>query len=298
MAGKLHKLKRKKLGSYPYFTVMLSITLALFVIGLFALLVMHASKLSEIIKDKFEVHAYLEKTLTPEQEDSVKTVIQEFPFVRRDDSEAAITYISKEEAARRFINETGEDFYTIIGDNPLRSSFAIRIEQQYADSVSLKKVKAHLTGVKGIYEVDYKESLINQINDNIKKIGFILIIFAAILLFTSILLINNTLKLALFSQRFLIRSMQLVGATKSFIQKPFLFRSMTQGLLSGLLASFSLFIILQYLYAKVSELKVLSDVSDMLLIFLALIFLGVVIGLFSSYRAVNKYLKLSLDELY
>lgn len=298
MPGKLHKPKRKKLGSYPYFTVILSISMALFVIGLFALLIMHANKLSHIIKDKFEVHAYLEKNLSSEQEDSIKTVISGFPFVRYEKDEASITYISKEEASRRFIDETGEDFYTIIGDNPLRSSFAIRIEQQYADSVSLKKVKAHLIGVRGIYEVDYKESLINQVNDNIKKIGFILILFAAILLVTSILLINNTLKLALFSQRFLIRSMQLVGATKSFIQKPFLLRAMTQGLISGILASFSLFIILQYLYAQIEELRVLSDTGIMFLIFLILILLGIFIGLFSSFRTINKYIKLSLDELY
>lgn len=298
MSGKFKKLKRKKLGSYPDFTVILSISLALFVIGLFSLLVVHASKLSDLIKDKFEVHAYLEKNLSADQEDSIKTVISKFPFVQKKENTTGITFLSKEEAAQRFINETGEDFFKVIGDNPLRSSFIIRIEHQYADSVSLKKVKAHLSGIRGIYEIDYKESLITQINDNIQKIGFILVIFAFILLITSILMINNTLKLALFSQRFLIRSMQLVGATKSFIQKPFLLRAVIQGIISGALASAILFLVLQYLYNNVEELSILADYKAILLIFLSLIALGAIIALYGSFRAVNKYLRLSLDELY
>jgi len=298
MSGNFKKLKRKKLGSYPDFTVILSISLALFVIGLFSLLVIHASKLSDLIKDKFEVHAYLDKNLSPEQEDSIKTTISNFPFVQKKENKPVITFLSKEEAAQKFIKETGEDFFKVIGDNPLRSSFIIRLERQYADSISLKKVKAHLSGIRGIYEVDYKESLIIQINDNIQKIGFILIIFALILLITSILMINNTLKLALFSQRFLIRSMQLVGATKSFIQKPFLLRAVIQGIISGTLASATLFLVLQYLYNNVEELSLLADYEATLLIFLCLIALGAIIALFGSFRAVNKYLRLSLDELY
>lgn len=298
MSRKLHKIKRKKLGSYPYFTVILSISLALFVIGLFSLLILHANELSKVIKDKFEVHAYLEKNLSEQQEDSLKYEIEKFPFVQRKEGQSQITFISKKEAAEKFINETGEDFFKVIGENPLRSSYAIRIKNQYADSLSLKKVKANLSGIKGIYEVDYKESLINQINDNTRKISFILLVFSLILLVTSILLINNTIKLALFSQRFLIRSMQLVGATKSFIQKPFLLRSMIQGFTSGLIASASLLLILQYLYTRVEELRILADTKSIALLFLILIISGIIIGLYSSFRAVNKYLGLSLDELY
>lgn len=298
MNGKFKKLKRKKLGTYPDFTVILSITLALFVIGLFSLLVVHASKLSEIIKDNFEVHAYLDKNLSIEQEDSIRSEIIKFPFVQKRENTEGITFLSKEEAAQKFISETGEDFFKVIGDNPLRSSFIIKIEHQYADSISLKKIKAHLSGIRGIYEIDYKESLITQINNNIQKIGFILIIFAFILLTTSILMINNTLKLALFSQRFLIRSMQLVGATKTFIQKPFLLRAVIQGIISGALASTALFLVLQYLYNNVEELSLLADYKAILLIFLSLIAIGAIIALFGSFRAVNKYLRLSLDELY
>lgn len=298
MSRKLHKIKRKKLGSYPYFTVILSISLALFVIGLFSLLILHANELSKVIKDKFEVHAYLEKNISEQEEDSIRSEIEKFPFVQSKEGQAQITFISKKEAAEKFINETGEDFFKVIGENPLRSSFAIRIKNQYADSLSLRKVKANLSGIKGIYEVDYKESLINQINDNTRKISFILLVFSLILLVTSILLINNTIKLALFSQRFLIRSMQLVGATKSFIQKPFLLRSMAQGLISGLIASACLLLILQYLYSKVEELRILADFKSTALLFLILIISGIILGLYSSFRAVNKYLRLSLDELY
>lgn len=298
MARNFKKLKKKKLGSYPYFTVMLSISLALFVIGLFGILLLHANKLSEIIKDKFEIHAYLEKSISNEQADSIKSVISNYPFILRKNGIPQVRYISKEEAAKQFINETGEDFYKVIGDNPLRASFIIKIDHIYADPAQMSGIKTKLSQIKGIYEVDYKENLISQINKNIKNISFILILFAGILLLTSILLINNTIKLALFSQRFLIRSMQLVGARKMFIQKPFLMRAALQGLISGMIASGSLFLILYYLYSRISELKLLADQKALIIILASLLVIGVFIGLLSSFRAVNRYLNMSLDELY
>lgn len=298
MTGKKRKIKRKKLGSYPYHTVVFSITMALAVSGLFSLLLLHANRLSEIIKDKFEVHVYLKKDLSENQIDSLKTKFAKLPFLLKKEGIPQLSYISRDQAAETFKKETGEDFYKVLGDNPLRASFILKIPHSYADSTRMEEIKASISEVKGVYEVDYKQNLITQINNNIKTISFVLIVFALLLLTISVLLINNTLRLALFSQRFLIRSMQLVGATKGFIQRPFLFRAALQGLFSGIIASALLFLLLNYLYSSFPELRILKNYNFVFFVFAGLTGAGVIIGLYSSYRAVKKYLKMSLDELY
>jgi cell division transport system permease protein len=174
----------------------------------------------------------------------------------------------------------------------------IRINAESSTSAQLKGIKNDIEGIEGVYEVQYVESLIESINSNIQKISMLLLGFAGILVLVVIILINNTVKLALYSQRFLIRSMQLVGATSFFIQRPFLNRAAFQGIISGIIASALLFGLMQYAYHEITELSLLKDEEQMYMLMIALIVLGSVIGFLSSYRAVRKYLRLSLDELY
>ena len=150
----------------------------------------------------------------------------------------------------------------------------------------------------GVYEVVYVESLVQSINQNLAKISIVLMVFAVILLIIVVILINNTIKLALFSQRFLIRSMQLVGAKPGFIKKPFLIRSVLHGALAGVIASAGLFLLLNFANRKIENLASLQDDRMLALLCLVLLLLGSLIGLGSTYRAINKYLKLSLDQLY
>lgn len=294
----LKPTRKKKLGSYPYAMVIFSITLALFVIGLFGILLIHASKLSNIVKQSIEVQVYLERNLTETQLVAVQNRLAKKEFIAYEGNKAQIRFFSKEEGAKEFIKETGEDFLNFLGENPLRDAYILNIGADYANSANLKKIKAELENVPGVYEVQYVESLIDSINSNIQKLSIILLSFAAILVLAVIILINNTLKLALFSQRFLIRSMQLVGATPAFIQRPFLNRATWQGLVSGLLASFMLLGLLQYAYYQINELYVLRDEFQIGVLLLFLIILGSILGFISSYRAIKKYLGMSLDELY
>ncbi|HEY8401426.1 MAG TPA: permease-like cell division protein FtsX [Cytophagaceae bacterium] len=293
-----HRRKKKQLGSYPYFTVVFSISISLFVIGLFALLYIHAEKLSQIIKENIEIHVFLDHELPASQIHALKKEIASQPYVSRKNRVAQISYISREEAAKKFIKETGEDFTKFLGENPLRASFVVKIAPQYAEADKMKEIASSLAGMTGVYEVDYVENLVEQINNNIKTISIILIAFAVILIITAVMLINNTIKLALYSQRFLIRSMQLVGGTSAFIQRPFLVRAAIQGFCSGIIASVMLAGLLKYAYTELPELKQLQQLETILIIFILIILLGVLIGLLSSYRAVKKYLNMSLDELY
>ncbi len=299
MAAKpIKHTRKKKLGNYPHTMVIFSITLALFVIGLFGTLLIHAGKLSNLVKENMEVQVYLDMDLTPMHVQKLKKILDRQEYIAVADGEPRVTFFSKEDGAREFIQESGEDFLTFLGENPLRDAFILRINPEYATSAQLKKIKQELQTVSGIFEVEYVESLIDNINQNLRKISIVLLGFAGILVLVVIILINNTIKLALFSQRFLIRSMQLVGATSYFIQKPFLNRATLQGIISGLVASALLFGLLQYAYYEMTELTLLRDDEQMLILFASLVALGGILGFFSSYRAVKKYLRASLDDLY
>ncbi|EJF08308.1 MULTISPECIES: ABC transporter permease [Pontibacter] len=291
-------VKKKKLGNYPHAMVVFSISLALFVIGLFGMLLIHAGKLSDIVKESIEMQVYLDRDLTQVQLDRLQKTLSAKEYVAYKGDTAQVRFLSKEEGAKAFLEETGEDFMAFLGDNPLRDTYVLRINAESSSSAQLKGIKNDIEGIEGVYEVQYVESLIESINSNIQKISILLIAFAGILVLVVIILINNTIKLALYSQRFLIRSMQLVGATSFFIQRPFLNRAAFQGIISGIIASVLLFALMQYAYREITELSLLKDEEQMYMLMIALIVLGAVIGFMSSYRAVRKYLRLSLDELY
>lgn len=299
MKDKYPKFKKKRLGSYPYVSVVFSISLALFMIGALGMLAIHSKKLTSLIQENIEMQVYLKKNISEAQQIKIKKLLEGYEFVaKNEDGTARISFISKEEGAATFIAETGEDFVDFLGENPLRDEFIINIDDKHQTESEMALNAETLAGLAGVFEVEYVENLVQAINQNIAKISMILGGFAFILIIVVIVLINNTIKLALFSQRFLIRSMQLVGAKSSFIRKPFLLRSVAHGVVGALIASVSLIILAEYAYTKVNELLLLKDNNLMIALVGLLVLLGGLIGLFSSLRSVNKYLKLSLDELY
>ncbi|WP_421871313.1 cell division protein FtsX [Marinoscillum sp.] len=290
--------KKRKLGSYPFASVTLSITLALFVIGLFGMLALHANKLTTVIQENIELQVFLNKQISSGEITKINRTIGSKPFVLKKENNPMIRMVTREEAAEQFVQDTGEDFTEFLGDNPLRDLLVVNIDPAYQASDSLRMIKADLEQIGGVYEVSYVESLVESINENLTKIGLILFGFFIILLIVVVILINNTIKLALFSQRFLIRSMQLVGATAGFIRGPFLKRSIWYGLLAGSFASVTLYLLMNYANSQIENLNQLQDFQSLAVLFGSIIVLGMIVGYLSTYRAVRKYLKLSLDELY
>jgi cell division transport system permease protein len=288
--------KKKNLGSYPYISVVLSITLALFVIGVFGSLIIYSKELERLVRENVKIQVYLKNQTTETHRGQIEKSIASKAFVSK--NQDAIQFVSKDEAAKEFIEETGEDFKKFLGENPLRDAYLVKIHEDYHDAENLKKIKAEIEKIGGVYEVYYVENVIESINKNITKIGLILMGLVALLLFIVVMLINNTLRLALFSQRFLIRSMQLVGARSSFIQKPFLIRASIHGLISGIFSTGLLLGLLMYATKRIEDLSLIQNNDRLLVLIGALIILGVVVAVVSTYRAVSKYLKLSLDELY
>ncbi len=292
------KVKTKKLGSYPFVSVVFSITLALFVIGLFGVLVIYSQELGRVVKENVKIQVFLKSTVVKEDLPAFERYLSNSDFILKDTAKKAITFISKEEAAKQFIQDTGEDFKKFLGENPLRDAYLVTIDPAFHDKKKLAEIKTRLEKMKGIFQVYYVETLIESVNKNIAKIGLVLLGLASLLLLIVVLLIHNTVRLALFSQRFLIRSMQLVGATRGFIQWPFVLRAMLNGAISGLLAGALLWFIIRYGHTKIEDLHLIENQERIIILLVSLLGLGMFVAVVSTWRAVQRYLKLSLDELY
>lgn len=289
---------RKKLGSYPTVGVVASIMLALFVIGLFGLLIIYSQQLEKIVRDNVKMQVYLKSNLTQTQRLQIENTLLSLAFVNKQADNKGIEYISKEDAAKKFIGETGEDFTKFIGDNPLKDAYLISLDPSYHTKAAMEKGKKEIEKMKGVHQVFYVEGLIESINQNIRKAGLILLGIVVLLLITVILLINNTMRIAIFSQRFLIRSMQLVGAKQWFIQKPFLIRSALLGLLASAISVGLLYAATQYAQSKIEDLVLLQNDQQFLLLGLVMGGLGILIAVLSSYFSIRNYLRMSLDELF
>lgn len=291
--------KIKKLGSTPNAMVIISLTIALFLIGLCGLLTLNARKLAEYLKQNVEVQVYLDNDLTTSKLDSVFKIIANQDFVLKKDNSPQINFISKEVAAKQFIKESGEDYQKLLGNNnPLFNSYSVKIKEEFFTELNLKAIKTDLEKLSGVHEVAYVENVVDEINKNISKIYLILSVFVVLLLVIIIVMVNNTIKLSLYSQRFLIRSMQLVGATNAFIRKPFVVKGALQGLISGLIACTLLMILQQFAVQQVEGLSVLQEPSKLIILIIVLLILGTLVGILSTFQSVERYLKLSLDELY
>lgn len=290
--------KKKKIGSYPNAMIVMSLTAALFLIGFCGLLVIQSKKLVSIIRQNIEVRVFLDKEETKAGQDSILNIIKSKPYVLVSPDVAPITYVSKEEAAKEFIEGTKEDFTAFLGENPLRNSYRVKIGEDYFEEAKLQLIKKEIEKIKGVYEVVYQEDLADNINRNVTKIYTVLASFALIMLVIIVLLVNNTIKLAIYSQRFLIRSMQLVGATNGFIQRPYILRGATQGLIGGFLAGGLLLGLQQVAVRNVEGLGELQEYEKIAILVGVVLILGIAIGIASTYQSLARYLRMALDDLY
>lgn len=290
--------KKKKIGSYPNTMIIISLTAALFLIGFCGMLVIQSKKMVSIIRQNIEVRAFLEKDITETGRDSILQIIRQKSFIQKSEGTPLITFVSKDEAAKDYIEDSKEDFRTILEDNPFLDSYRIKIEEDFFEESKLKAIKAELEQIPNVHEVVYQENLADDINKNITKIYIILASFALIMLIIIVLLINNTIKLAIYSQRFLIRSMQLVGATNGFIQKPFLVRGASQGLIAGLFACVLLAVVQQLATRNIEGFALLQEYDKLGILFLLMIVLGMMIGITSTFQSLSRYLRMTLDDLY
>ncbi len=289
---------KKQLGYFKFGSVLFSTTLSLFIVGLFGIILIQASSLTKMIRENIEIQVFLDKGLSQQQLGDLRKNLAERPFVLHTEDSVYLRFISNKEAAETFIQNTGEDFTQFLEDNPLRDSYVFSVSEEFQSSEQLTLIAKELETQPGVFEVSYMTDLVDSINKNLFKVSLIMGGFILILIVTVIMLINNTIRLALFSQRFLIRSMQLVGATRGFIRKPFLIRAFLFGVLAGILASGILYALLEYTKGNIEGFASLQNTELMLLLFVGLTVTGGFLSGISTLRSVNKYLNMSLDELY
>ncbi|MEC7895119.1 MAG: permease-like cell division protein FtsX [Bacteroidota bacterium] len=291
------KKSKKKFGNFPYISVIFSVSLSLLLLGIFSFFLLSSLQVKTLIEKNTEINIYLNKNLSINTIDQIKRTLYIKDYVLVND-ESTLEHISSEIAAQEFSKELGEDFTKFLGNNPLRDLIILKINPKYFSSSQLTFVEEDILKISGVYEIDYSKDLISNINKNITSISLVFIGIFIILFLISIILINNTLRIALFSQRFLIRSMQLVGATSNYILKPFLLRGMFYGVISGIIASALLFIIITLANDKLNGLNSIATTEQLSIIFIGLMLTGIVMVVISTYTSVNKYLNSSLDELY
>ena len=251
-----------------------------------------------MIRENIEVQVFLEKNLEQKELDAIHDNLSSRSFILQKGDTLNLKFVSDEEAAATFIESTGEDFTKFLEDNPLRDSFVLTIAEEFQTSEQLEAIVTEIEAVPGVFEVSYMTDLVDSINKNLLKVSLVLGGFILILIITVVMLINNTIRLALFSQRFLIRSMQLVGATRGFIRKPFLSRAFLFGMMAGGFASLILFALVKYTQANIEGFAMLQNQQLLVILFGILITVGGILSVLSTLRAVNKYLNMSLDELY
>ena len=284
--------KRRMAGSY--FMSLMSIALVLFLLGVFALLMLHAQKLSNHLKENIGFEVVMNSNVKEDNILKLQKELDAMPAVK------STTYITKDEAIRRLSEDLGEDFLQWLGneDNPLLPSIDVRFKADYANNDSLNLIQAQLLKNKDIKEIYYHKSLVNLINQNMNRIGLGLMIASLVLLIIAITLIRNTIRLSIYSKRFLVRSMQLVGATPAYIRRPFIRSGIAQGFFGALIADAFLALLLYGLYQRLPELTLVQDYTIIICIFGGIIVLGILLGGLSTRFALRKYLNADVDKLY
>jgi cell division transport system permease protein len=285
------KYNRKRLQS-SYMTTIVSITLVLFMLGMLGLIILHAKKLSDYVKENIGFSIIMKENVKEAGIIKLQKILDATEYVK------STKYITKEEAAKEFEEELGEEFTSFLGYNPLLPTIEVRFKAEYANNDSLTIIKEKILENSNVKEVFYQESLVDVVNKNVRKIGFIILGFSTLLLIIAIALINNTIRLSVYSKRLLIRSMQLVGATHNFISKPFIWKGILHGIIGSFIAIMLLTGIIYVSQRELPELINLQDIDLFLSLFGIVILLGIIISWLSNLLAVRKYIRLKSDSLY
>ena len=285
--GKIQK--RRKVSYLPS---IISIALVLFMMGLFGVILINGKTLSNHIRENFQLTIFFNSNTNEADILRIHKQIQTSEYAKQ------ATYVSKDEAAKQFTKEIGQDFVSFIGFNPLLPSVELFLKSKYANTEKLKAIESEIKKNKEVQDVIYQKSILEEINENTKTIGTILISVSIIFLLIAITLINNTIRLNLYARRFLIKSMQMVGATHGFIIKPFVIKSLLHGLYGGIIACILLSGLLYALPFWIEQINLLYNTTQFAILFVVIIIAGIIISMISSLISTNHYLKLKIDDLY
>lgn len=292
MTGKVQPQKLKKRIFKSYVTSTISISMVLFLIGMLGVVLLNAERLAKYVRENIGFTLVLNENIQEQEITDLMKSLEATDFVK------SVEYIDKETAAERLTKELGEDFSGFLGYNPLLSSIDVKLLADYATPDKLVVLEKKFMEYSQVKEVSYQRDMVNIINENVKKIGFVLVFFSVLLLFIFFALINNTIRISIYSQRFIINTMLLVGATDSFIRAPFVKRSISYGVVGALIANLLVFVLMLSYAGELTGIINTEDYKIFGLVFMVVLILGVLISWSSTYMAVNKFIRMKFDELF
>ncbi|MEL6976295.1 MAG: permease-like cell division protein FtsX, partial [Bacteroidota bacterium] len=282
--------KRRLISSY--FSVVLSIGLVLFLLGVLGLLVINTQKLGNHFKEQITLSVYLKDNAKTAEIEQLQKSLAFADYTK------AITYISKEEAAEQYSEDIGENFIEFLGYNPLKNAVDVNLKADFVSPAQIAEIAEDIASKTYVDEVSYDKPLIALLNDNVRRIGLWILIASGVFTLISVLLINSSIRLSIYSKRFIIKTMQMVGATKTFIRRPFIWTNIKLGMLGAFLALIALGIVLYYVDQNFPELALTQDILVLVVLFLGIFGLGVIISWASTHFATQRFLNLRTDDLY
>lgn len=291
MSSSIEKHQKRRLIS-SYFSVVISISLVLFLLGLLGMLVLNAKTISDNFKEKVVLTIYLNDTAKQVEIEQLQKSLSLAQYVKN------ATYISKEEAADFMKGEYGEDFLDDVGYNPLQNSIDVNLKANYVTAERLDSISNVNLNKKFVDDVRYDKDLVSIMNSNVKRISFWVLIVSGLFTLIAVLLINSSIRLAVYAKRFTIKTMQMVGATKQFIRRPFVWRSIKLGIIGAIIALIGMAIVLYYINETFPELNLLKDQLLLIALFVGIFLIGILITWISTHIATQRFLNLKTDQLY
>ncbi|WP_031427092.1 cell division protein FtsX [Flavimarina sp. Hel_I_48] len=285
------KYQRRRLLS-SYFSVVLSIALVLFLLGLLGLLVLNSKKVADHFKEQIALNIYLKDSAKENEIKALNDTLAAAKYTK------STQYITKDEAAKQQSEEIGEDFMDFLGYNPLQNSIDVFLNADFVSEAQVKEIADTIASKEFVDEVNYDQPLISLLNENVKKISLWIVIVSGLFMFIAILLINSSIRLSVYSKRFTIKTMQMVGATKGFIRRPFILQNVKLGLIGAIIALAGMAGVLYYLNKTFPQLDLLGDKKILAIIFGGVFLAGIVISWLSTFFATQRFLNLRTDELY
>lgn len=291
MSSSYDKFQKRRLIT-SYFSVVLSVFLVLFLLGILSLFVLNSKRLANDFKEQIVMTVFFKNEASDTAVAAFEKELKGLKYVK------SSVYMSKDAAAKKHSDIISEDFLTFLGENPLENSFDIQLNGIYIDAKNIASIDRKFRINPNVSDVVYDKQLVNLVNDNIKKVSMWILIISVILAVIAVLLINSSMRLSIYSHRFTIKTMQMVGATKAFIRKPFILKSVKLGLLGAFLAVFALMGVLVYLDNHFPNLELAADKLEISLVFLLVLGFGALIPFLSTYFATQRFLNLRTDDLY
>ncbi|AMC11581.1 cell division protein FtsX [Lutibacter profundi] len=291
MDKSFEKYQKRRLQS-SYLSVIISISLVLFLIGVLGLFVIKAKSITEHFKEKVTMTIFLNDNAAKNDVEILKAELKKAAYTK------SVIYISKKEAAQKYSEEIGEDFIKFLGDNPLKNAIDLSLKSAFVTPEKMAEIEKKLLNRSIIAEVSYDKPLIELLTKNITRLSFWMLIFSGVFTLIAVVLINSSIRLSVYSKRFTIKTMQMVGATKGFIRTPFIWKSVQLGILGAVVSILGIVAFILYINKTIPELEMLSDYEMLGILFIAIIVLGVLITGVSTFFATQRFLNLRTDELY